>query len=235
MSEYRKNFKGSPKRFHPKGITILFEDYDIIVIEKIHGLLTVGNAKESENTVTSLLNNYVRKGNSKSRNSVFIVHRLDRDTSGILIFAKTEQSKKYLQEHWKKTVKTYYTVVHGLLEKKEDIISSYLTENSIHRVYSTENTEEGKLSRTEYKVLQESGKYSLLEINLLTGRKNQIRVHFSEAGHPVVGDKMYAGKDKGIKRLTLHAASLSFNHPVSKERVTFKTEMPEYFNFLMTA
>lgn len=233
MKDQRKKFKGSPKRFHPKGITILYEDYDIIVIEKIHGLLTVGNDKESDNTVTSLLNNYVRKGNPKSKNNVLIVHRLDKDTSGILVFAKNEQSKRYLQDNWKEATKTYYTVVFGSLEKKTGVISSYLTENSIHRVYSVTEESEGKLSKTEYKVLKESDKYSLLEINLLTGRKNQIRVHFSEAGHPVVGDKMYGGKEKGIRRLNLHAASLSINHPVTKERMTFETKMPEYFNSLL--
>tara|TARA_R110000868_G_scaffold1211_2_gene9305 strand:+ start:24780 stop:25484 length:705 start_codon:yes stop_codon:yes gene_type:complete len=233
MKDQRKKFKGSPKRFHPKGITILFEDYDIIVIEKIHGLLTVGNDKESDNTVTSLLNNYVRKGNPKSRNRVFIIHRLDRDTSGILVFGKNEQSKRYLQDNWKEATKTYYTVVQGVLENKTGIISSYLTENSIHRVYSVDEDGGGKLSKTEYKVLKESDKYSLLEINLLTGRKNQIRVHFSEVGHPVVGDKMYGEKEKGIKRLSLHAASLSFIHPVTKERMTFETTIPEYFVSLL--
>jgi len=205
-----------------------------MVIEKVPGLLTVANAKESENTVASLLNNYVQKGNPKSRKRIFIVHRLDQDTSGILIFAKNEQSKRYLQENWKEAAKTYYTVVNGQLEEKEGLLSSYLTQNSIHRVYSVDDSEAGKLSKTEYKVLKESDKYSLIEINLLTGRKNQIRVHFSEAGHPVVGDKMYGRKEKGIKRLALHAAKLSVNHPVTKERMTFETRIPAYFNSLLT-
>ncbi len=229
MKNQRKKFKPSPKRFHPRGITILFEDHDILVIEKIHGLLTVANAKESENTVFALLTNYVKKGNAKSKSELFIVHRLDRDTSGIMIFAKTQTAKEFLQDHWKETTKTYFTVVHGILEKKSGIISSYLTENKIHRVYSTNDHEIGKLSRTEYKVIKESEKYSLVEINLLTGRKNQIRVHFSEKGNPVVGDKMYGGKEKGIKRLTLHAASITITHPETKELMSFKTTMPEYF------
>jgi tRNA pseudouridine32 synthase/23S rRNA pseudouridine746 synthase/23S rRNA pseudouridine1911/1915/1917 synthase len=233
MKDHRKKFKGSPKRFHPKGITILYEDYDIIVIEKIHGLLTVENDKERDNTVTSLLNNYVRKGNPKSRKRVFIVHRLDKDTSGVLIFAKNEQSKRYLQDNWKKATKTYYTVVNGIVKKKEGVISSYLTQNAINRVYSVEDSKAGKLSKTEYKVLKESDNYTLIEVNLLTGRKNQIRVHFSEAGHSVVGDKMYGKKEKGIKRLALHAARLSINHPVTKERMTFETNIPAYFNSLL--
>lgn len=234
MKDQRKKFKSSPKRFHPKGITILYEDYDIIIIEKVHGLLTVGNDRESDNTVTSLLNNYVRKGNQKSKNSVLIVHRLDKDTSGVLVFAKNKHSKRYLQDNWKSASKTYYAVLHGSLKNKSDLISSYLTENRIHRVYSVGEDDGGRLSKTEYKVLEESEKYSLVEINLLTGRKNQIRVHFSEAGHPVVGDKMYGGKEKGIKRLNLHAATLSINHPVTKERMTFETKMPEYFNSLLS-
>jgi len=233
MKDHRKKFKGSPKRFHPKGITILYEDYDIIVIEKIHGLLTVENDKERDNTVTSLLNNYVRKGNPKSRKRVFIVHRLDKDTSGVLIFAKNEQSKRYLQDNWKKATKTYYTVVNGIVKKKEGVISSYLTQNAINRVYSVGDSKAGKLSKTEYKVLKESDNYTLIEVNLLTGRKNQIRVHFSEAGHSVLGDKMYGKKEKGIKRLALHAARLSINHPVTKERMTFETNIPAYFNSLL--
>jgi len=233
MKDHRKKFKGSPKRFHPKGITILYEDYDIIVIEKVHGLLTVPNDKERDNTVEFLLGNYVRKGNPKSRKRVITVHRLDKDTSGILIFAKSQQSRKYLQDNWKKATKTYYTVINGVLRKKEGILSSYLAQNAIHRVYSVGDSEAGKLSKTEYKVLKESDDYSLIEVNLLTGRKNQIRVHFSEAGHPVVGDKMYGKKEKGIKRLCLHAAKLSINHPVTKERMTFETKIPGYFTSLL--
>lgn len=234
MKDKGNKFKGSPKRYHPNGISILYEDYDIIVIDKIHGLLTVPNDKEKENTVEYLLGNYVQKGNPKSKKRVFIVHRLDKDTSGILILAKSEQSRKYLQDNWKKATKTYYTVINGQLRKKEGMLSSYLAENSIHRVYSVENSEDGKLSKTEYKVLKESEEYSLIEVNLITGRKNQIRVHFAETGHPIVGDKMYGRKEKGIKRLSLHAARLSINHPVTKERMTFETKIPEYFASLVS-
>ncbi len=234
MKHQRKKFKPSPKRYHPKGISIIYEDYEIIVIEKIHGLLTVANASEVDNTVLALLNNYVQKGNSKSKNRVFVVHRLDRDTSGIMVFAKSDIVKEYLQHHWKQSKKTYFTVVHGVLNEKTGIISSYLTENKIHRVYSTQDRESGRLSKTEYKVIKESERYSLLEINLLTGRKNQIRVHFSERGNPVVGDKMYGGKEKGIKRLTLHAASLRIKHPATKEVISFETAIPEYFQKLVS-
>jgi tRNA pseudouridine32 synthase/23S rRNA pseudouridine746 synthase/23S rRNA pseudouridine1911/1915/1917 synthase len=161
------------------------------------------------------------------------VHRLDRETSGILIFAKTELIKRYLQEEWAGFEKTYFAVVQGQLKEKEGIIETYLMENKAHQMYSTTDTEHGKLSKTAYKVLSENSKYSLLEINLLTGRKNQIRVHFSEKGNPVVGDKNYGSPEKGIKRLALHAAALTISHPFSKKKMTFVTEIPSYFKTLV--
>jgi 23S rRNA pseudouridine1911/1915/1917 synthase len=179
------------------------------------------------------LNEYVKKGNSKSKSRIFIVHRLDRDTSGVLVFAKTEVAKRYLQDNWKEFHKTYFAVVHGNFNEKKGLITSYLTENSVYRVYSTKDKEKGKLSTTGYKVIKESKNYSLLEINLLTGRKNQIRVHLSEKDHPVVGDKMYGDKGKGVKRLALHAASLTILHPFSKEEMTFKTELPVFMKNIL--
>lgn len=234
MSDQRKKFKPSPKRFHPKGINVIYEDYDILVVDKVNGLLTMSHENTHEETVYTLLNAYVKKGNSKSKNRVFIVHRLDRDTSGLLIFAKTEFAKRYLQDNWKSFSKVYYAVVQGTLKNKEGIFSSYLAENGIYRMYSVKSSEKGKLSKTQYEVLSESTKYSLVKINLLTGRKNQIRVQFAEEGHPVVGDRTYGVKETGIKRLALHATSLSFNHPVTDERMNIETEIPEYFNFLIS-
>ena len=233
MRENQKNFKSPPKRYQPRGLSILYEDHDILVVDKMSGLLTVSNEKVRENTAYYLLNEYVRKGNQKSRNRVFIVHRLDRDASGIIVFAKNENAKRYLQEEWQKFKKKYYAVVHGTLPKKEDIITSYLAENPVHKMYSVNDPEKGKLAKTGYKVLRESKKYSLLEIDLLTGRKNQIRVHFAEQGCPVVGDKKYGEKEKGIKRLTLHAASITIVHPFTKETMTFTTKVPAYFKTLV--
>jgi len=225
-----KKFKSTPKKYQPRGLTVLFEDRDILVVDKVCGLLTVSTEKVKDNTAYYLLNEYVRKGNHKSKNRVFIVHRLDRDTSGVIIFAKTETSKHYLQQEWHAFQKKYYAVVHGTLTEKQGTITSYLAENSSHKMYSVADPEKGKLSRTGYKVLAESKEYSLLEIDLLTGRKNQIRVHFSEKGYPVVGDKKYGQKQKGIKRLSLHAASIVITHPHSKERMVFETAIPSYFN-----
>ena len=228
-----EQFKRPPKRYQPKGLSILYEDRDILVVNKVSGLLTVSSEKVRENTAYSILNDYVRKGNRKSRLRVFIVHRLDRDTSGVIVFAKNEKAKRHLQEEWDGFQKKYHALVHGTLPKKEDVISSYLAENSIHKVYSVTNPQKGKLARTGYRVLRESEKYSLLEIDLLTGRKNQIRVHLSDKGCPVAGDQKYGAKGKGVKRLTLHASFLTITHPHSKEEMTFSTKIPSYFTALM--
>ncbi len=235
MLEQQKKYKAPPKKFHPRGITILYEDRDILVVEKQGGLLTVGNEKTKENTAYYLLNQYVRKGNQKSRNRVFIVHRLDRDTSGVLVFAKNDKTKRFLQEQWQDFSKKYSVVVHGKIRDKKGVIESYLAENSVHKMYSTSDHQNGKLSKTAYTVVKESAKYSLIDVNLLTGRKNQIRVHFSEKGSPVAGDKMYGKKDKGIKRLALHAAALTLLHPATKEKMTFETKIPGYFESLVNS
>lgn len=225
----KKAFKRPSKKHQPRGLKILFEDHDVIVVDKIQGLLTVSTDREKEKTAFAHLNDYVKKGNSHSKKRVFIVHRLDRETSGVLIFAKNMESKRYLQDEWASFSKKYLAIVHGSLTEKEDIISSYLLENKAHRVYSTNDSANGKLAKTGYRVLKEWRTKSLLEIKLLTGRKHQIRVHFSEMGHPVVGDKVYGERNKGEKRLFLHALSLSFSHPHTKEEMTFEAEAPMGF------
>ena len=220
------------KRF-PTDFRILHEDQDILVVVKPAGLLTIGTDRERSRTAYSMLTDYVRKGYSRSTKRIFIVHRLDRDTSGILIFAKSMQAKLRLQGRWEETEKKYLAVVHGRCKKKEGTITTYLAENKAHIVYSTSDPAKGKLSHTAYRVLKETKEFSLLEVNLLTGRKHQIRVHLADIGHPVVGDDKY-GKGKGAYgRLALHAKSISFTHPVSGKRLTFETGFPEYFNKLL--
>ena len=226
-------FSKPSKKHEPKGLAILYEDQAILVVSKSNGLLTVSTDREKYKTAHFLLNAYVKKGNARSTNRVFIVHRLDKDTSGILVFAKSEKAKRFLQDEWAAFNKKYFAVVHGKLHDKEGMITSYLVENKVHRMYSAEDSAKGKFSKTGYKVLKESGKYSLLEIDLFTGRKNQIRVHFAEKGHPVVGDKMYGRSDKGIKRLALHSASLTISHPITNEKMIFETEVPLYFKELV--
>jgi tRNA pseudouridine32 synthase/23S rRNA pseudouridine746 synthase/23S rRNA pseudouridine1911/1915/1917 synthase len=233
MQEVPKKFKSTPKKHHPRGVAIVYEDHDILVVDKRSGLLTISNDKVREKTVYYLLNTYVRKGNQKSRNRVFVVHLLDKDTSGLLVFAKNENAKHYLQQEWQGFTKKYLAIVHGRLPEQEGVISSYLAENKLHRMYSVDDPEKGKLAKTGYKVLKESRKFSLLEIELFTGRKNQIRVHFFEKGYPIAGDKIYGEKVKGIKRLALHAASLTIVHPHTKEQMTFEAKTPTYFDSLL--
>lgn len=212
-----------------RGIKIIYEDRDVLVVDKPPGLLTMASEKEIEKTAYHILTDYVRKGQPKSRNRIFIVHRLDRDTSGLIIFAKTEHAKFFLQTQWDKVEKKYLAVTHGIFIEKSGHITTYLTENKARRVYSTQNKSTGKLSTTEYKVLKEKNGFSLLEIDLVTGRKNQIRVHLADIGHPVAGDKKY-GKNDGHKRLALHAHSISFIHPFSKKILKFETGVPAYFD-----
>jgi tRNA pseudouridine32 synthase/23S rRNA pseudouridine746 synthase/23S rRNA pseudouridine1911/1915/1917 synthase len=224
---------GPGHRHLPKGIVIVYEDRDILVVDKPPGLLTIGTDTEKSRTVYFILTDYVRKGQAKSRNRVFIVHRLDRDTSGIVVFAKTPEAKRFLQSHWDETTKKYLAVVHGTCKKTSETISTYLAENKARAAYSTSDTTKGRLARTAYKVLKQTEGFALLEVDLLTGRKHQARVHLAGIGHPVVGDDRY-GKGKGAhKRLALHATSISFTHPFSGKQVTFETTVPPYFSRLV--
>ena len=220
-------------RHFPKDFSIIHEDADILVVNKPSGLLTMGTDKEKTRTAYAMLTDYVRKGYSKSSKRIFIVHRLDRDTSGLLVFAKTVEAKMRLQGRWEETQKKYLAVVHGRCGKLEGQIPSYLAENKAHVVYSTTDSSKGKLARTAYRVLKYTKEFSLLEVDLLTGRKNQIRVHLADIGHPVVGDEKYGKKGKGYRRLALHAVFLSFIHPVSNKRLIFETEFPEYLSKLL--
>jgi tRNA pseudouridine32 synthase/23S rRNA pseudouridine746 synthase/23S rRNA pseudouridine1911/1915/1917 synthase len=220
-------------RHLPKGLAILYEDGDILVVNKPAGLLTVGTASNKTRTAYYILTDYVRKGCAKSRNRVFTVHRLDQWTSGVLVFAKSEEIKLLLQAQWKQTEKKYLAVVHGHLDQKEGIITSYLAENKTYVVYSTTDPAKGKLAHTAYKVLKETGQFSLLEVGLLTGRKNQIRVHLADYGHPVVGDRKYGKAGDSFRRLALHSKSISFKHPTTGSQMTFRTRPPAYFTQLL--
>ena len=220
-------------RFLPLGLEILYEDRDILVVDKPAGLLSIATDKDRERTAYFILTDYVRKGSAKSRNRVFIVHRLDRETSGILIFARTEAAKFRLQAGWDQTRKQYLAVVQGKMEKRADTITTYLAENIAHVVYSTANPARGKLSHTAYRVLKETEACTLLEVDLLTGRKHQIRVHLADIGHPIVGDRKYGQKKAPHSRLALHARSISFEHPFSGKPLRLETETPGYFNTLV--
>ncbi|MDD3453102.1 MAG: RluA family pseudouridine synthase [Bacilli bacterium] len=213
---------------HDENLNIIFEDKDIIVLNKPSGLLTISTKKEKEKTLYHFVSEYVKQDNKK--NNIFVVHRLDKDTSGIIVFAKTEKIKNLYQNNWEKLIKTrsYIAIVEGKLDKKEDVIQSYLTENANNMVYST-NKYDGKLAITKYKVIKENNKYSMLHILIETGRKNQIRVHMSEIDHPIVGDKKYGTNNSPIKRLGLHANKLEIINPVTNKLDKYEADMPLIF------
>lgn len=207
-----------------KNIDIIYEDKDIIVINKPSGLLTVATEKEKNKTTYHLVMEYLKKKNKNNR--IFVIHRLDKDTSGIIMFAKNERAKHLYQDNWNDIVKKrcYYAVIDGKMENKEGTIKSYLKENG-NMVYSVKDRS-GKLAITEYKVLKERKNISLLDINLKTGRKNQIRVHMKENKTPILGDLKYGEKSKLINRLALHAYKLELINPVTKKLLIFEASMP---------
>lgn len=212
---------------------ILHEDKDVIVIDKPTGLLSTHTrlygrtARESQSTAENLLNDYIRKGQARSRKRVWLVHRLDRETSGLMIFAKSEETAEYFRSDWNNlTEKTYLARVKGRLAAESGVFDTYLKEDSDgYRVRSVANDVKGaKRAVTEWRCLSFSKGVSLVEIKLKSGRKNQIRVHFSEAGHSVVGDVKYGGGK--APRLYLHSTSIAFRHPFTGERLEFTSPMP---------
>ncbi len=216
----------------PKGQKIIFEDSELIVIDKPAGLLSMASDVEKKYTAYHQLTDYVRCSNPENR--IFIVHRLDRDTSGVMLFAKNEEVKHLLQDAWKELVvdRAYVAVVQGKVEKKEGTIKSWLLETKTKMMYSSTKPGDGLEAITHYKVLQSTAKYSLLEIRLETGRKNQIRVHMKDIGHSIVGDKKYGSTTNPIGRLGLHAHILAFHHPITNELMRFETEVPKKFSRL---
>jgi 23S rRNA pseudouridine1911/1915/1917 synthase len=211
------------------GLSILHEDEDIIVIRKDAGLLSIASAKESEVTAYRQLMSHVRSKDPSSR--IFVVHRLDRDTSGVMMFAKSEDIQQELQNNWQDVVKerTYVALVEGRVSKPEGTISSWLKESSTLKMYSSLRPNGGQHAVTHYKVIQSNPSFTLLEVNLETGRKNQIRVHMQDLGHPVAGDKKYGSKSKAINRLGLHASVLAFIHPSSGSLMRFEADIPKSF------
>ena len=219
--------KAAPGSFTDMGI--LYEDEDIIVIDKGAGLLSIASDKEKQVTAYRQLMDHLRKWDPKQR--VFIVHRLDRETSGVMLFAKSEEIQQALQNDWKNTVseRTYIALVEGHVKRKTGTITSWLKETRTHLVYSSPKPNGGQKAVTHYAVLKTSSHYSLLQVNLETGRKNQIRVHMQEMGYPIVGDKKYGGKGNPIGRLGLHANILTFKHPRSGEVLRFESPIPKRF------
>ncbi len=218
-----------PEVIKYKGLRILFEDPYLIVIEKEAGMLSIATAKEKLLTTYSILSGHVKKEDPTNR--IFVVHRLDRDTSGIMMFAKSEDVQSLMQRAWHDAVieRTYVAVVEGLVADDQGTIRSFLKENKALIMYSTKVAGEGDEAITHYKVLRRGEAITLVEVKLETGRKNQIRVHMKELGHPVVGDKKYGAKTNLIGRTCLHARVLAFIHPITGNEVRFETPVPGRF------
>lgn len=216
---------------HPR-LQLVYEDDDIIVVNKGYGLLSVGipnPAKKKIESAYDILRDYVKR--KDPRNKIFVVHRLDRDTTGLMMFAKTEQAQETLRHNWNNFIleRLYVAILEGIVEENSGVIKSRLTENSQYKVYSTENEDEGKLAVTRFRVLKRGRGLSMVEFNLDTGRKNQIRVHASELGHPISGDKKYGASKSRLGRLCLHAKTLRFAHPVTRKDLIFEAPLPSSF------
>lgn len=236
--------RGNTALYHPK-LSLLYEDEHLIVVYKRPGILTVPlRPDSSETSVQSLLRAYVRR--EHPRNSVYVVHRLDRETSGVLVFARSEELQHYMRQYWRDLVteRTYIALAEGLFDQSEGTIRSWLTEdNRRAMVYSSPTDNGGQLAITHYRVLRTSNSstslnsrlstpnYSLVELRLETGRTNQIRVHLASIGHPVVGDRKYGHglEFSPVDRLCLHARVLAFIHPVTEKKVRFEAPVPKEF------
>lgn len=221
--------RGNIELTHPK-LKLLYEDEAIIVVEKKEGLLTVLTGVKEETTAFSILKKHVQK--SSMRNRIFVVHRLDRETSGILMFAKSKEIQLRLQENWHTAVtgRNYVAVVDGAVEKEHDTVVSWLSENEKSlKVHSSKTDDGGQQAITHYRRIKSNENFSLVELNLETGRKNQIRVHMQSIGHPVAGDKKYGSTTNPLGRLALHARLLEFYHPVTEKLIRFETPVPRKF------
>ena len=220
-------------RFYNRRMQLVYEDEDIIVINKGYGLLSMGNERVKEGTAYSILKDYVKW--QDPRNKIFIVHRLDRDTSGLMMYARHPKAKETMQHNWNNMVleRKYLAVVEGKVDDDEGEVRSYLAENSQFEVYSTDNPDDGQLAVTRYKVLKRANGYSLLEVSLDTGRKNQIRVHMKDLGHPIAGDRKYGAHTSPIHRLALHAQTLRFIHPMTRQMMSFTTPIPASFSSMV--
>ena len=227
--EVKVNLTREFRVFYHRRLKIVYEDEHIIVVNKGYGLLSMGNDKGKEGTAYSILKDYLKWHDP--RNKIFIVHRLDRDTSGLMVFAKSMEAKEGLQHNWNNMVlsRKYLAVVEGVPEPAEGEVRSYLAENSRYEVYSTDKPDEGQLAVTRYRTLKSANGYSLMEVELDTGRKNQIRVHMKDLGHPISGDRRYGAGSSPIHRMALHAQTLRFVHPITRKDMNFSTPIPASF------
>jgi 23S rRNA pseudouridine1911/1915/1917 synthase len=218
----------------PNGLRILFEDKEILVVHKPAGLLTVATVDERERTAYAYLRQHLKEHNSKQK--LFIVHRLDKFASGVLVFAKSDSVRSTLQGVFSRheIQRKYWAIVEGIVKKNQGTIRSLLAQDRSLRMHSTEDKKLGKSAVTHFRVIQRLQDVTTLEVTLETGRKNQIRAHLSEMGHPIVGDRAYGSTRNPLGRLGLHAFHLEFAHPTLGTPLVFQTESPpEFLSYLL--
>ncbi|MBD5303014.1 MAG: RluA family pseudouridine synthase [Bacteroides sp.] len=215
---------------HPR-IDLIYEDDDVMVINKGYGMLSVGTAsKKKEENAYDIMRAYVK--NVDPRNKLWVVHRLDRHTTGLMMFAKSEKAHEVLRHNWNNIIleRLYVALLEGYLEQDKGFVKSRLTENSQYVVYSTDVPGEGRIAVTHYEVMGRGNGYTLAHFSLDTGRKNQIRVHAADMGHPIAGDRKYGAQTSPIHRLALHAQTLRFAHPITKKDMNFQSPVPREFS-----
>ena len=231
----KKNRRKSRREEGPGfGIRVLYEDEFIIAIDKPPGLLSIASDRESLKTAYFIVGEYLKSRTKKRGPAVFIVHRLDRDTSGVLVFARDRKTKEIFQKDWENVGKFYTALVEGIPEPASGTVESYLEENRARRVYSTKHGE-GRPAKTGYRTLRAGDGHALLEIELFTGKKNQIRVHLADIGHPVSGDKKYGAKANPLRRMALHSCRVIFNHPRTGKTMRIVSDAPSSFKRLVKA
>ena len=223
------NKKKADEKPRFRGLRIVHEDSAIIVVDKGSGLLSMASDTEKSKTAYSMLSEYVKKFDPK--NLIFIVHRLDRDTSGLMMFAKSKKIQEVLQKDWNESIidRSYVVIVEGVVENEEGTVTSWLKENKALVMFSSQTPNDGQKAVTHYKLLRSNKQFSMLGVKLETGRKNQIRVHMKDMGHPVTGDKKYGAKLNPIGQMGLHARVLAFKHPVTGKTLRFDTPIPGKF------
>lgn len=211
-----------------QGVKVVFEDDDIIVVDKKSGLLSISTGKTKMQTVYKTITHHVQLDDPLAK--IFVVHRLDKDASGLMVFAKNKNSQVSLQKDWDRTIanRKYLAVTQGTMENDEGKIVNYLKENKALMMYVVANkSDEAKLAVTHYQVIKKNEFYTLLEAHQETERKNQLRVHMKSLGHPIIGDKKYEATENPIGRLALHLKQLAFIHPITKKEVVFETKVPD--------
>lgn len=216
------------EEFNNKFVSLVYEDSQIIVVEKKPGILSMGTSAKAY-SVKTVLDEYFRRSHQKC--TAHVVHRLDRETSGLLVYAKTIEAEQILEHHWHNIVtdRRYVALTSGHLQNKQGVVESWLKDNKAYITFSSPVDNGGKFARTHYKVLRTTAHHSLVELKLDTGRKNQIRVHLQDLGSPVCGDAKYGNGDNPISRLALHAFRLNFYHPITNELLRFETPVPKDF------